>query len=120
MPIFGPPQPSQIERLFAMVLADHRLDNAKLDFISNQLRQIMAKLDDLETEVGEMETVVESAIVLIKGLRDEIVAAGTDQAKLAALVGRLDAKGQALAEAVAANTPGDTDPTEDETTPAPE
>lgn len=78
------------------------LKNA-LFFVLVKENMIMAKLDDLEREVAETEGAVDSAITLIKGLRDEIAQAGTDPAKLADLVNRLDKKQQALAEAVAEN-----------------
>lgn len=61
----------------------------------------MATLDALETEIGEISGTVDSAIALIAGLRQAIIDAGTDPAKLAALVSQLDSKQQALAAAVA-------------------
>lgn len=89
--------------------------HAKLARIENTLRidmaldvqnigAIMANLDALTTEVGEISDTVDSAIALIAGLRQQIIDAGTDPTKLADLVAQLDAKQQALAEAVA--TPG--------------
>ena len=73
---------------------------------------IMAKLDGLQAEVAKVAGVVDSAITLIQGLKAEIIAAGTDQAKLDDLVGQLDAKAAALAEAVAVEpAPAPTDPT---------
>ena len=66
-----------------------------------------AELDRLTTEVAETRTVVESAIVLISGLRqrlDDAIASG-DPAALTALSEDLDSQQAALAAAVAANTP---------------
>lgn len=72
--------------------------------IKNQ-NQMTNELETLTTEVEETKTVVDSAIVLIKGLKEKLDAAGTDPAKLKALSDSLDTKTNELAEAVAANTP---------------
>lgn len=61
-------------------------------------------LDRLTAEVAELSTVVDSAIALITGLASQIRAADADPAKLDALATALDAKANALAAAVAANT----------------
>lgn len=68
--------------------------HAKVDIMS-------AELDRLTVEVAETATVIDSAIVLISGLRDALVAAGTDPVALAALADSLEAKQTALAAAVA-------------------
>ena len=59
------------------------------------------ELDRLTNEVAETAGVVDSAIVLIAGLRDAIIAAGTDPAALTALADSLDSQQAALAAAVA-------------------
>jgi hypothetical protein len=66
---------------------------------------IMAAIDDLATAVAAEDTVIDSAITLLQGLSAALAAAGTDPAKLAALQTDITAKTQALADAVAANTP---------------
>jgi hypothetical protein len=66
---------------------------------------IMADLSRLEAEVGEIGTATESAIALLDGLKAALEAAGTDPVKLAELADALDARGNALAEAVVRNTP---------------
>lgn len=63
------------------------------------------ELDDLQAEVHRNTDVTQSALVLIRGLKDRLDAAGTDPVKLAALRSELAANDQALADAVAANTP---------------
>lgn len=68
-------------------------------------KDIMAMLDDLTAQVAANTSVVQSAIVLIKGLHDKLVEAGTDPVKLAALKDELAASDAALAAAVAENTP---------------
>lgn len=69
--------------------------------------KLMSALTDLQTEVAETKTVVQSAIVLIKGFKtalDEAIAAG-DPAALTALSAELDASTNELAAAVSENTP---------------
>lgn len=72
--------------------------------IKNQTN-MSAELDQLTTEVAETRTVIDSAITLIAGIKAQLDAAGTDPAALAALSASLDAGQQALADAIAANTP---------------
>jgi hypothetical protein len=82
------------------------------DEVKTLLHQIIKKidkmgqeLDTLTTEVSETATVIDSAVVLLKGLKAALDAAGTDPAKLAALSASLDSKQNELAAAVAENTP---------------
>ena len=72
--------------------------------LQKQVEKNMARLDGLAAEVAEVQGTVESAIVLIRGLAQQIKDAGTDQAMLDDIVAQLDAQQQALAEAVAANS----------------
>jgi hypothetical protein len=83
----------------------------KLDEILRILRTLvkvevfeMAKLDELQAQVASNTDVVQSAIVLISGLADELAAAATDPAAVQALAEQLRANNQVLADAVAANT----------------
>lgn len=85
---------------------------AKLDLvlrsqfhILRKLEANMAALDDLTTAVSRNTDVVASALVLINGFKAQLDAAGTDPAKLAALSASLATSDDALAAAVAANTP---------------
>jgi uncharacterized protein YoxC len=78
---------------------------AQIDAILSNQEKIMATLDDLQADVTAEDTVIDSAITLLKGLADALKAAGTDPAKLAALHTDITAKTDALAAAVAANTP---------------
>lgn len=73
------------------------------------LRKIMAKLEDLEREVSEMGSVVESAVAVIASIRDELKSAGTDQAKLDALAAKLDSDATKLANAIANGTDAEGD-----------
>jgi len=88
----------------------HEFDDAPLQalikkshsILFTKLETIMADLTALTAQVAETNAVIDSAVVLIRGLRDEIIAAGTDAAKLAELTAQLDAKEQELAAAVVA------------------
>lgn len=64
-----------------------------------------AQLDKLTTEVSETKTVVASAVTLIEGLAQQIRDLKDDPVALEALATELDATTNALAAAVAANTP---------------
>jgi hypothetical protein len=76
-----------------------------------QGEQLMSsQLDTLTAEVTQVETVDQSAIVLIKGLADQIAALKNDPAAIQALSDRLKASSEALAAAVTANTPTPTQP----------
>lgn len=77
----------------------------KLDTAIAMEKQAMADLTTLQAEVQRNTEVEKSALVLIQGLKDQIVAAGTDPEKLKAIVEQLTANDDALAAAVAANTP---------------
>lgn len=86
--------------------------NDKLDAILVALEALtitgeetMADLSVLTSEVTNNTDVVNSAVALIAGLADQIQAAATDPAAVQALADNLRANNQALASAVAANTP---------------
>lgn len=64
----------------------------------------MADLSSLTAEVQRMSTVVTSTVALIRGLKAEIAAAGTDPAKLQALQDMLVSSEAELAAAVADGT----------------
>lgn len=62
-------------------------------------------LEKLQAEVAQTATVIDSAVNLISGLAQQIRELKDDPIKLDALADQLDAKSNALAAAVAANTP---------------
>lgn len=64
----------------------------------------MANIDELKAQVERNTEVEASALTLIQGLHAQLVAAGTDPAKLDELKNQLATSGDALAAAVAANT----------------
>lgn len=63
------------------------------------------ELEALAAEVSETNGIIASAITLIEGIAAKLAEAGTDPAKLAALTADLNTSSEALAAAVAANTP---------------
>lgn len=62
-------------------------------------------MDALEAAVAGLDEVVPSVIELLGRLAQMVKDAGTDPAKLAAVVADINARKQALADAVVANTP---------------
>lgn len=72
--------------------------------ILERLDAMAADLARLETEVAETATVIDSAIVLLTGIRAELEAAKTDPARVQALIDALDAKTNALAAALVDGT----------------
>jgi hypothetical protein len=93
----------------------------KLIHISNQLNSIETKEDKimidltaLEAEVTEQSTVIDSTITLLNGLSTKLTEISAEvknnpiaQAKITELTTALDSRTKALADAVAANTPGE-------------
>lgn len=95
----------------SMLSAITRIDKAvaqiaiTVNAIKAEEDQIMTAVDDIQADVTAEDTVIDGAVTLLKGLADALKAAGTDPAKLAALHTDITTKTQALADAVAANTP---------------
>jgi peptidoglycan hydrolase CwlO-like protein len=75
-----------------------------LNNITEALEKMSAQLVALQNQVANNNKVVDSAIALIKGLADTIVALKDDPVALQALADSLQAKDAELAAAVAANT----------------
>ena len=65
------------------------------------------EMDGLTKEVGEIGTVVDSAVAAFNGLAEQIRVAAGDRAKSLALATELDAKAAALAAAIPAGTPAE-------------
>ena len=76
-----------------------------LDVIIERLNRMASSLDNLKAAVENEGTVIQSAIVLIQGLKTQLDAAGTDPQKLNELSTQLKSQADSLAAAVAANTP---------------
>ena len=76
-----------------------------LDSINSKLEKLMASLADVQAAVTAEDSVVDSAIVLLQGLAAAVAALQPNQAAIDALAADITGKTQALADAVAANTP---------------
>ena len=94
----------QIQELRQSITNGQKLDELT-KLLQSQGAAIMAKLDELQAAVAAENAVIQSAILLINGLAQAVKDAGTDPDKLAAVVADIEANKQALADAVAANTP---------------
>lgn len=73
--------------------------------LKQSMEQIMADLTALTAEVARNTEVDASAIALLTGLAAQIEALKTDPAALQTLADQLKGSSNALADAVAANTP---------------
>ena len=76
-----------------------------LSIVIRKEYQMSKELDDLTIQVQKNADVEASAIILIQGIAAALVAAGTDPVKLQELQASLSTSSDALAAAVAANTP---------------
>lgn len=87
--------------------ADAKLDDilSRLRALQGEGRTMSKELDDLRAEVERDRTVDESAITLLNGLSAQIAAQKDDPVALAKLAEDLKGQSDALAAAVAANTP---------------
>lgn len=83
----------------------------KLNLILERQIHMSKQLDDLAAQVAASDDAMTSASVLIQGLHDQLVAAGTDADKLETLKSDLAGNASKLAAAVAANTAPAIDPT---------
>ena len=77
----------------------------KLDQVLAQQEKSMANLTALTAEVERNTAVDQSAIALLNGLASQIEALKTDPEALQGLADQLKGSSNALADAVAANTP---------------
>ncbi len=73
--------------------------------LSQQMEKLMATLADVQAAVAAEDTVIDSAIALLKGLAQQIADLKPNQAAIDALAADVGAKTKALADAVVANTP---------------
>lgn len=82
----------------------HNLMSA-LERLERKVDTMSVQLDALKAEVQKNTTVTQSALALIQGLADQIVALKDDPVQLQALADQLRGDSSALAAAVTANTP---------------
>lgn len=76
-------------------------------FLTSKINTIMADLKSLQDQVTAENAVIDSAVVLLEGLKTALDAAiaSNDPAALQALSDSIGSETQKLADAVAANTP---------------
>ena len=79
--------------------------NVNFPSLEKALKIMSEQLDRLTTEVAENSDVIGSAVTLLGNLSQQIRDLKDDPAALDALADDLDAQSNALAAAVAANTP---------------
>ena len=90
------------EKYFGEILA--KLDKIAI-FLQSFEVKTMSALSDLQDAVTKQDSVIDSAVTLLTGLKAALDKAGTDPAALKALSTDMGAKTQALADALVANTP---------------
>lgn len=73
--------------------------------VLERLNAMSAQMDTLIAQVAATKQVTDSAIVLLNGLRQQIIDAGVDQTKLTELTNSLKTETDELAAAVTTNTP---------------
>lgn len=74
-------------------------------------KRIMSLLDDIQADVVDESTVIDSVVTLLGNISQQLKDAGTDPVKLQAIKDGIDANKAKLAAAVVANTPAATPPT---------
>lgn len=74
------------------------------------LKEAKRMLEKLTQDVARETEVIGSAVVFIKGLRQQIIDAGTNPNALKALTDQMEANADSLAAAIAVNTPADHTP----------
>lgn len=83
---------------------------ALLNSLSLGAQIMSAEMDTLSTQVTQTDTVIDSAVTLLNGIAGQIQDAAGDRTKSLALAAELKTKSDALAAAVAANTPSQPPP----------
>lgn len=107
-PVESPYLCDQIRKLRkAVKKLSHKLDRVLVGQhnAAHQQEQIMSTLADVQAKVTAEDTVIDSAIALLQGLAAQVAALTPDQAAIDALAADIGSKTDALAAAVAANTP---------------
>ncbi len=87
------------------LLSTVRRIERKIDLLTNMEKTEMADLTRLTADVTSNSSAVQSAVVLLQGLKAALDAAGTDPVALAALADSIESSTAALSAAVVANTP---------------
>lgn len=88
-----------------LIIAQNTILSEKVNKLITQQGKTMLNLDVLRTQLEAETNAVTAAIALINALADEVRAAAGNQDAVNALADQFAAQAQALADAVAANTP---------------
>lgn len=85
----------------------HQLDRIEhyLKHIIRNQGVIMQELEDLKQAVSDENTIIDSAVTLLTGIADQIGELPEDKVAIQNLANQVRGKTQALADAVAKNTP---------------
>ena len=99
-----------MQKTLAQIVAGVNLVATKLDTLTSKEATEMATLDDIKQEVTDQTTIVGSVSTLLTSLSAQLQtaitnAAPADPTELQAIADSLKANSDALAKAVAANTP---------------
>lgn len=96
----------------ALVMLQEGVDRLLRAAVAEQRRDAMAQadIDRLKASVARNGDAIQSGVVLIQGLAQQIRDAGDDPAELAALADQIDSKAAELAKAVVDNTPSSPSP----------
>lgn len=97
----------QVTEIKAVAKTLSKLLGAMVEKVESLETNVMAAIDNVEAEVAEQKTVVESVVTLLNQLKtklDEAIASG-DMARVQAIADEIDANNKKLADAVVANTP---------------
>lgn len=78
---------------------------ALLQQLLHEVEHIMAHLDPLIAKVTKIETATDSILELVHGMAEQLREHMNEPAVIEELANRLDAKAEAIAAAVLANTP---------------
>lgn len=74
-------------------------------YIDGKVKFLMKTLADIQAKVAAEKTVIDSAIVLLKGLADKVAALEPNQAAIDQLAADIQAQTDSLSSAVTENTP---------------
>lgn len=102
---------SRVDAILAKADKERDRENAHYRQILERLETMSTKMEDLTAQVAANTTVIDSALTLIQGFSAQLDAAvaaarAGDDTKLTELAASLKSEDDALAAAVAANTPG--------------
>lgn len=96
---------SESETWRGMVGSSLRLIIDRLNHLAKEIKQMQTAIDRLKASVTRNTEVVAGVVTLIEGLAKQIRDAADDPVELNAIADQMDSSAEALAKAVADNTP---------------